>query len=364
MGGTLDYSTTAGSNTTVGGVNIAEGMQAGLMNNALRAAMADSKKWQLDWSGIVTAGTSNAYTITSNQGITAYADGQRFSFRADRNNTGAATLNVDTRGAKGLRKVTGGALAALVADEIVDGAVYDVVFIAADDVFVIVGFAAPDIATIQSDITALQTGKQDADDDLTAIAALAGTGIAVRTAADTWAQRQIVSADGSVTITNPAGVAGDIDLSIGGGTALASWTYSTNVTEIPLLGLAGWDSVIVTGSISASANPLIQVSPDNGSTWRATTYAMRVVDDGGGDDATTGFQIARIGSGNIQFDATLQRMSQARTTHLSGMARHGNPRLSTFIGIHNVNEVITAIRLTGATFTAGFVEVFGERKAP
>ena len=111
MASVLDYSTTAGSNTTVGGVNIAEGMQAGLMNNALRAAMADSKKWQLDWSGIVTAGAGNAYTITSNQGIAAYADGLRFTFRADRNNTGAATLNVDSRGAKALRKVTGGALA-------------------------------------------------------------------------------------------------------------------------------------------------------------------------------------------------------------------------------------------------------------
>ena len=109
MASVLDYSTTAGSNTTVGGVNIAEGMQAGLMNNALRAAMADSKKWQLDWSGIVTAGAGNAYTITSNQGIAAYADGLRFTFRADRNNTGAATLNVDSRGAKALRKVTGGA---------------------------------------------------------------------------------------------------------------------------------------------------------------------------------------------------------------------------------------------------------------
>ena len=56
--------------------------------------------------------------------------------------------------------------------------------------------------------------SQPLDADLTAIAALGGTGIAVRTAADTWAQRQIVSADGSVTITNPAGVAGDIDISV------------------------------------------------------------------------------------------------------------------------------------------------------
>ncbi len=213
MPGVLDYSTTAGSNTTVGGVNIAEGMQAGLMNNALRAAMVDSKKWQLDWSGIVTAGTSNAYTITSNQGIAAYADGLRFTFRADRNNTGAATLNVDSRGAKALRKVTGGALAALAADDIVAEAVYDVVYDVSSDVFVIVGFVVPDIAGLEADILALQTGKQDKDDDLTAIAGFGGTGLAVRTAANTWAQRQIVSADGSVVITNPAGVAGDINLS-------------------------------------------------------------------------------------------------------------------------------------------------------
>ncbi|MFP5511036.1 MAG: hypothetical protein ACLGIP_18095 [Alphaproteobacteria bacterium] len=141
MGGVLDYSTTANSNTTVGGVSIAEGMAPGNVNNAIRAEMADARKWQLDWSGITTAGTGNAYTITSNQGISAYADGMRFSFRADRANTGAATLNVDGRGAKALRKVTGGALAALVADDIVVGAVYDVVYLSGDDVFVIVGFA-------------------------------------------------------------------------------------------------------------------------------------------------------------------------------------------------------------------------------
>lgn len=140
MGGTLDYSTTAGSNTTVGGVSIAEGMQAGLVNNGMRAMMADSRKWQLDWSGIVTAGAGNAYTITSNQGIAAYADGLRFSFKADRNNTGAATLNVDSRGAKALRKVAGGALAAVAANDIVAEVAYDVVYDLSSDVFVIVGW--------------------------------------------------------------------------------------------------------------------------------------------------------------------------------------------------------------------------------
>ncbi len=139
MGGVLDWSTTPGSNTTVDGVSIAEGMQAGLVNNGMRAIMALVREWQLDASGVVTAGAGNAYTITSNQGIAAYADGLRFSFRADRNNTGAATLNVDSRGAKALRKTAAGALTALAADDIVAEAVYDVVYDVSSDVFVIVG---------------------------------------------------------------------------------------------------------------------------------------------------------------------------------------------------------------------------------
>lgn len=49
---------------------------------------------------------------------------------------------------------------------------------------------------------------------VTALANQAGTGIYVLTAGNTSAVRQITSADGSVTITNPAGQAGDINLSV------------------------------------------------------------------------------------------------------------------------------------------------------
>lgn len=147
------------------------------------------------------------------------------------------------------------------------------------------------------------------------------------------------------------------------GTALASWTYSSNVTSIPLTGLSGWDSVVVTGFLTISANVQLRVSADNGSTWRSTNYVWRVLDEGGGTDPTDGMDLCRIGSGSIQFDITLQRMSQARSTYASGNARHGNPRMNTFAGIHNVSEVINALQFTGATFSAGFVEVFGIRRA-
>ena len=50
--------------------------------------------------------------------------------------------------------------------------------------------------------------------DLAALEGLGSTGIAVRTAADTWAQRQIDVAVGELTISNPAGVAGNPTLGL------------------------------------------------------------------------------------------------------------------------------------------------------
>lgn len=243
MPGVFDYSTTANSNTIVGGVSIAEGMAPGNVNNAMRAQMADARKWQLDWSGITTAGTGNAYTIASNQGIATYADGQRFSFRADRANSGAVTLNVDSRGAKAVRRMDGSTAVALAAGDLVAGGVYDVVYVLADDIFVVVnsfgnlpGLTATvaelnHVDGVTSPIQAQIDGKQAADADLTAISALTGTGILARTGSGTYAERTITSTDGSITITNPGGVAGNIDLSaLGTRRLLATKTASASAT--------------------------------------------------------------------------------------------------------------------------------------
>lgn len=69
------------------------------------------------------------------------------------------------------------------------------------------------------------SGLQAADSDLTALAALSGTGIAVRTAAGAWALRSL--AEGSnINIANADGVAGDPAISATGG---GDTTVSTNV---------------------------------------------------------------------------------------------------------------------------------------
>jgi len=68
------------------------------------------------------------------------------------------------------------------------------------------------------------TDAQPLDADLTALAALATTGIAVRTAADTWTSRAIVG--GNVTVTNGDGIAGNPTINLST-TGIAAGTYDS-----------------------------------------------------------------------------------------------------------------------------------------
>src|SRR5204863_4961050 len=54
MAGVRDYSTTAASNLTVGGIGIQEGMARSSVNNAMRATVADTANLLLDLGGAVT----------------------------------------------------------------------------------------------------------------------------------------------------------------------------------------------------------------------------------------------------------------------------------------------------------------------
>ena len=63
-------------------------------------------------------GTANAITCAPSVAITAYAAGQSFCFVATNTNSGAATLNVSSLGAKNIKRPDGGALAG---DEITSG---------------------------------------------------------------------------------------------------------------------------------------------------------------------------------------------------------------------------------------------------
>lgn len=73
------------------------------------------------------ASGTDTYTLTLAYSPIAYAEYQRFTFKASNNNTGAATLNVNSLGAKNIKKDDGtGVLVDLEADDIKAGIVHHV----------------------------------------------------------------------------------------------------------------------------------------------------------------------------------------------------------------------------------------------
>ncbi len=228
----LTYSTTPGSNGTAlaSGGSLAEGATTvASVNDKMRQILADVAMFYGDsQTGVTTGGTASAYTVSTASGHGSYANSMAFRIRAHVDCAGGATtMNVNSLGVKALKVFGTSGVRDPRAGEIKQDMVYDCAYVTALNCIAITGhtieysvfgasiMAAADAAAVRTLISA-----QLSDADLTAIAALSGTGLAVRTAADTWANRQITSANGTVAITNPAGVAGDIDVSVSGARAL------------------------------------------------------------------------------------------------------------------------------------------------
>jgi len=72
MAGIKDYSTTALSNTSVGGISIAEGMLPSNINNAFRAFAADVREWYNDSQWVIYGDGDGSFTI-------AYASSTSFT---------------------------------------------------------------------------------------------------------------------------------------------------------------------------------------------------------------------------------------------------------------------------------------------
>lgn len=152
------WSTTASSNGSADtNVNFAEGQLAPTLNNSSRATMAAIKGWSNQISGGCTcAGSSNAYTITSDAAAaisTAYGAGMMFMLKANHTNTGAATLNVDSVGAVAIKTSDGGDV---VAGDIVSGGLYLLAYNATGPRFDLIGtFAGGSFQPLDATLTAV-----------------------------------------------------------------------------------------------------------------------------------------------------------------------------------------------------------------
>lgn len=84
--------------------------------------------------------------------------------------------------------------------------------------------------------------------DLAALEDLGSTGIAVRTAADTWAQRTITGTADKITVTNGNGVSGDPTLTIA-----ATYAGQNSITTLGTITTGVWNGTAIADAYIASA---------------------------------------------------------------------------------------------------------------
>lgn len=168
------WSQTANTNDDVDStINWQEGQSPASVNNSARAMMAAAAKYRDDISGnLVTGGTSTAYTLTTNQGLTTLTDG--FMVRARMNATSGTdpTLAVDGLTAKDIVVDSNGT-------NVPSGALLD------DQIYTFTYDSSAD-AWIVSDRFGDTYNSTNAL-DLAAIEAISSTGILRRSGSNTWA---------------------------------------------------------------------------------------------------------------------------------------------------------------------------------
>lgn len=172
------------------------------------------------------------------------------------------------------------------------------------------------------------------DADLAAVAGFAGTGIAVRTAANTWAQRQITSAGGTVTITNPAGVAGNINLEVAPPTwtlvsASATWTGGVQTVT----GLGGYSRIMIVGdglTASVSGTRRVRVG-DSGGILSTSIYRRA------SDPVQTLFECTTSSTAERSFTMTIERFNA--TEAFKPVSFTGDAGSSTPVGVRSTAQL-------------------------
>jgi hypothetical protein len=121
-----DWSTTAADNDDAGTpINWAENQLPATVNNSSRELMKQVADWRNLLSGAKISSGTNTTTLTTGLSLSAYAQGTLFAFEQGVTNTGAVTINVDSIGAKDIKKFK---TVALVAGDLVAGGIYVIAY--------------------------------------------------------------------------------------------------------------------------------------------------------------------------------------------------------------------------------------------
>src|SRR5262245_51713745 len=137
----MSWSTTNTSNANAdSGISWVDGMPRATVKLSGRSIMAALAKQRNLWNGtITTAGSANAYTVTSPIGYTgSVPTGLMIRVKLNFTNTGAATLNLDSIGAVAIKTQLGNDP---VAGELLVNVITDFIYNGTN--WIIVGYALP-----------------------------------------------------------------------------------------------------------------------------------------------------------------------------------------------------------------------------
>lgn len=135
--GSASFSQTDASNDPAGSA-----APSSIDNNIRETKGALTREWNWRSYTLTAGGTADVKTLTYSVAPAAYYNGQRFAFIANTTNTGSATLNVNSLGAKTIKRVVSGSLTNLSASDMVAGMFVEVAYNTANDCMVWVNYAS------------------------------------------------------------------------------------------------------------------------------------------------------------------------------------------------------------------------------
>jgi hypothetical protein len=212
-------------------VNYAEGQAPSTLNDAGRGLMSSVAKYRDDTAGsLVTAGTTTAYTLTTNQGFADLdaLDGQELTIRFNAANGASPTLNVDTCGAKAIRI---NATTAVPTGFIAAGSIWRVTYDNSIPAFILNG-----VSQVLNATSLTTTGDVTVGGDVTATnlttsnSATIGNDLTVTDSASVGDDLTVgdnITAGGDVTVTGALKAAGNVVQAV----SATPYTASTQLTE-------------------------------------------------------------------------------------------------------------------------------------
>lgn len=234
-----------------------------------------------------TTGSSNAYVLTLSSSefgsFPGYVDGKTYTAIANFSNTSAATLNINSKGAKDIKDTTG---AALTGSEIVSGRVYDFTYTSSSGGYFVVrasaGAAVSPLSLTSSGVNFINTNTVDTADNKTIAICGGGTTDStpvnnINRSACIWVDGNEGSLQGQIQLWAGDGANGDIDIRTVAATAgitmftqnLARWAVDSN-------GVLGANATNGSNLVIQKAGTGVLVgtgnSPDSDITTAFTTY--------------------------------------------------------------------------------------------